>query len=387
MPDSKLYAVTALFDTPDKIINAAKKTTEAGYKKFDVNTPYPVHGMDRAMGMGHSKIGYVTLFFGLSGAIFIFLFMWWSVALSYNLVVGGKPFLSAPAFVPITFETTVLLAAVSTFVGMLAVYFRLPDNNHPLHDTDYMKAISADKYGLVIEAEDEQFDKQKVTEFLESLGAYKVRDIYYPEKETYKMFAPGFLIFLALVAIITCAATYITLNKLMYVEPFGWMEFQDKLTAQEGSDIFAEKKGMRVPVEGTVARGEIPYPYLGQTNLTEVLSNPTIPTKEVLELGKRKFLTFCSPCHGNFANGESTLHQQFPIGPTLVTDKIINYSDGMIYHIITNGQNIMPSYAHQVTREERWAIVDYIRVLQRAQNANKSDIQIFNKESIPNVAK
>jgi mono/diheme cytochrome c family protein len=387
MPDNKLYAVTALFDTPDKIINAAKKTTEAGYKKYDVNTPYPVHGIDKAMGMGHSKIGYVTLFFGLAGATFIFLFMWWTFASSYNLVVGGKPFLSAPAFIPITFETTVLLAAVSTFVGMLAVYFRLPDNNHPLHDTDYMKAVSVDKYGLVIEAEDEQFDKEKVTEFLRSLGAYKVRDIYYPEKETYKMFAPGFLIFLVVVAIVTSAATYITLNKLMYVTPFVWMEFQDKLTAQEGSDIFVDGKGMRAPVEGTVARGELPNPYPAQADTTELLTNPTIPTKDILELGKRKFLTFCSPCHGNFAQGESRLHQQFPTGPTLVTDRIISYPDGKIYHIITTGQNVMPSYARQLTKQERWAIVNYIRVLQRAQNATKSDIQEVNKESSSNVAK
>ena len=386
MPDNKLYAVTALFDTPDKIINAAKKTTEAGYKKYDVNTPYPVHGIDKAMGMGHSKIGYVTLFFGLAGATFIFLFMWWTFASSYNLVVGGKPFLSAPAFIPITFETTVLLAAVSTFVGMLAVYFRLPDNNHPLHDTDYMKAVSVDKYGLVIEAEDEQFDKEKVTEFLRSLGAYKVRDIYYPEKETYKMFAPGFLIFLVVVAIVTSAATYITLNKLMYVTPFVWMEFQDKLTAQEGSDIFVDGKGMRAPVEGTVARGELPNPYPAQADTTELLTNPTIPTKGILELGKRKFLTFCSPCHGNFAHGESRLHQQFPTGPTLVTNRMISYPDGKIYHIITTGQNVMPSYARQLTKQERWAIVNYIRVLQRAQNATKSDIQEVNKES-SNAAK
>ena len=93
-------------------------------------------------------------------------------------------------------------------------------------------------------------------------------------------------------------------------------------------------------------------------------------------MGKRKFLTFCSPCHGNLADGNSRLQGQFPDGPTLHSDKIINYPDGMIYHIITNGQNAMPSYARQVTRNERWAIVDYIRVLQRAQNAKESDLKL-----------
>ena len=385
MAGKKLHSLAALFNTPDEIINAAKKTTKAGYEKFDVNTPYPVHGMDRAMGMGQSKIGFVTLFFGLAGATFIFLFMWWSYAVSYNIVVGGKPFFAIPAFIPITFETTVLFAAISTVAGMIAVYFKLPNNAHPLHDTEYMKAVSADKYGLVIEADDEKFDKSEVTEFLKKLGAYKIESIYYPEEEKYRMFDPKFIIFLIFVALATGGSTYVTLNKLMYITPFDWMDKQEKLTAQEGSDIFANHEGMRPPVEGTVARGYMPYPYEGQTNPAQVLTNPTILTKQILDLGKRKFLTFCSPCHGNFGNGDSRLQGQFPNGPTLHSDKIINYPDGMIYHIITNGQNAMPSYARQVTRDERWAIVDYIRVLQRAQNAKESDLTSANKESVSNV--
>ncbi len=385
MANKKLHSLAALFNTPDEILNAAKKTTEAGYKKFDVNTPYPMHGMDRAMGMGQSKIGFVTLFFGLSGATFIFLFMWWSYAVSYNIVVGGKPFFSIPAFIPITFETTVLFAAISTVLGMIAVYFKLPNNAHPLHDTDYMKAVSGDKYGLVIEADDEKFDKAEVAEFLKKLGAYKIESVFFPEEEKYRMFAPKFLLFLAVVAIVTSGATYVTLNKLMYITPFDWMDVQSKLAAQEKSDIFANGEGMRPPVEGTVARGYLPYPYEGETNPTLVLTNPTIPTKQILDLGKRKFLTFCSPCHGNYADGNSRLQGQFPNGPTLHSDKIINYPDGMIYHIITNGQNAMPSYARQITRNERWAIVDYIRVLQRAQNAKESDLESVNKESVSNV--
>lgn len=383
--EKKLNSVAALFNTPDEIINAAKKTTAAGYKKFDVNTPYPVHGMDRAMGMGYSKIGFVTLFFGLSGATFIFLFMWWTFAASYNIVVGGKPFLSAPAFIPITFETTVLFAAISTVVGMIAVYFKLPNNSHPIHDSEYIKAVSGDKYGLVIEAEDEKFEKVKVTEFLKELGAYKIEDIYFVEEEKYRLFAPKFLLFLVIAGVVISGLTYVTLNKLMYVTPFGWMEFQSKLTAQEGSDLFANKEGMRPPVEGTIARGFMPYPYKGVTNPETVLINPELPTKQILELGKRKFLTFCSPCHGNLGDGQSRLNGQFPVGPTLHSAKIINYSDGMIYHIIINGQNSMPSYSLLTTGEERWAIVDYIRVLQRAQNAKESDLKEVNKESVANV--
>lgn len=170
------------------------------------------------------------------------------------------------------------------------------------------------------------------------------------------------------------------LNKLMYIQPFNWMDKQAKITVQSRSDFFADSRGMRLPVEGTVARGFIPYPFIGETNPTEVLSNPSFPTTENLELGKRKFLTYCSPCHGNFGDGDSRLQGQFPNPPTLHSERAINFSDGMIYHIVTNGQNVMPSYASQVTREERWAIVNYIRALQRAKNATESDLNFVKAE-------
>ena len=126
--DKKIFGVAALFDTPNEIINAAKKVTQAGYKNYDVNTPYPVHGMDKAMGLKSSKLGYVTLFFGFFGASSILFFMWWALAVNYPLVIGGKPYFPLPAFVPITFEFTVLNAVISTFIAMIAVVFNLPFN-------------------------------------------------------------------------------------------------------------------------------------------------------------------------------------------------------------------------------------------------------------------
>jgi hypothetical protein len=383
--NKKLFGIAALFDTPDLIINAARKTSSAGYKKFDVNTPYPVHGMDKAMGLKPTTVGYVTLFFGFSSAAFILLFMWWTLSINYPMVIGGKPFFALPAFIPITFETTVLLGAVSTFLGILAVYFKLPANGHPLHDSAYMKAVSSDKYGLVIEAEDPLFDIDGTKGFLKSLNPTSTELIYYPPKEVYALFQPRFMILLAVVAIVVSVSTYITLNRLLYITPYGWMSEQDKDLPQKKSDYFADGFGMRKPVQGTVARGFIPYPYSGQTEPKEVLSNPLLPTEEILALGKRKFLTFCSPCHGNTADGDSRLRGQFPNPPTLHSDKVRNYPDGRIYHIITSGQNAMPSYAYQVSREERWAIINYLRVLQRAKNAKATDLTSINKESGKNA--
>ena len=140
--DKKIFGISAIFKTPDEIINVAKQVTKSGYTKFNVNTPYPVHGMDAAMKMDASKLGLVTLITGLSGGAFALLLMYWTMAVDYPLVIGGKPFFALPAFIPVTFELIVLLATVSTVIAMISLFFRLPDNKHPLHDTEYMKSVS-----------------------------------------------------------------------------------------------------------------------------------------------------------------------------------------------------------------------------------------------------
>ncbi len=383
----KLFGITALFDNPDSIINAAKEVVSAGYKKFDVNTPYPLHGMDPAMGLKRSKLGFVTLFFGFSGTAFILLFMYWAMSVDYPMVIGGKPYFALPAFIPITFEFTVLLAALSTVFGMIMAFFNLPYNSHPLHDTEYMRRVSVDRYGLVILAEDPLFDEAKVEELYRSLGASEIEKVYFPEKVSYPVFDAKFITFLIIVALAVSALTYFTLNKFMYMVPYNWMSEQDKVIPQEKSQFFSDEFGMREPVEGTVARGFVPYPYMGIAEPKEYLVNPVLSTKKSIELGKRKFLTFCSPCHGNLADGDSRLRGQFPSPPSLHTERAINFPDGRIYHVITNGQNAMPSYAAQITRDERWSIVNYIRVLQRAKNASDADIQEIKKESSSNVQK
>ena len=380
MAEKKIFGVTALFNNPDAIISAANKVADSGFTKWDVNSPYPLHGIDKAMKMKPSKLGFVTMIFGLSGVALALLLMWWTMSVDYPMVIGGKPFFSLPAFIPVTFEVTVIMATVSTVVAMFAFFFGLPRNAHALHDTDYMKKVSRDHYGIVIESDDPKFDERTTLEFLKSLSPLSTEVIYYPEKESYLIFEPRFIAFLAGVAVVVSIGTYLMLNKLMYIEPFNWMDEQAKLVPQSSSEIFADGRGMRLPVEGTVARGFIPYPFMGEANPKEVLSNPYFPTKENLELGQRKFLTYCSPCHGNYGDGDSRLAGQFPNPPTLHSDRARNFEDGMIYHIITNGQNVMPSYASQVTREERWAIVNYIRVLQRAKNATDSDLKFVKAE-------
>jgi mono/diheme cytochrome c family protein len=379
MENSTLFSITALFHTADEIIHAAEEAVRAGYTRFDVNSPYPVHGMDHAMRLRPSRLGYVALALGLLGAVGAVGFMSWVTLVDYPLVIGGKPFWSWPAFVPIAFEVTVLVASVLSVVTMFVVFFKFPNNSHPLHDTPYMRRVSSDSFGMSIQADDPKFDERPVREFLQRVGGGDITPVYFEKEEpdlSRLLVAPRFLGILALVALTVSATTYLTFNKMLYIQPFNWMMEQPKLKAQQPSGLFKNHIGMRMPVEGTVARGFLPYPYKGHPDEAgKYLVNPLQPTTEVIDRGRSKFLTFCSPCHGNFGLGDSRLQGQFPNPPTLHSDKVRNWPDGNIYHVITEGQNAMPSYASQIARDDRWAIVQYIRVLQRAQNPKEADLR------------
>ena len=379
MSEKVLYAIGGIFDDPDKITHAAEAAAEKGYKKFDVHTPYPMHGMPEAMKLGRSKLGYAALVFGLSGLLAAFLMTFYMSGIDYPLIIGGKPYYAFPKYVPIMFEVTVLCAAIGTVVTMLFFFFKFPNNAHPMHGTDFMKKVSLDKFGLLIEAEDKLFVESEVRDFLAGLGALEIHEIFFDEKEAAvkpKILEPKFLGFLAVAFILVSGATYFTLNKLLYLPPYDWMLEQPKIIPQERDIINADVNGMRQPVDGTVARGLMPYPYADEPDSAGAnLINPLNFTEQNLKLGQDKFDIYCSPCHGFHGEGDSRLHGQFPNPPSLHSEKVRDWSDGRIFHVITEGQNVMPSYASQLTREERWAVILYVRALQRSLNAKESDLQ------------
>ncbi len=378
--EKKLYSISAIYSNPNDIIRAAAAVRDAGYKKFDIHTPYPIHGLDGAMGLKETKLGFVTLAAAIIGAAGMISFASWVAVVDYPQVIGGKPYWSWPAFVPVTYEIAVLLAVLGTVGAMIAFFFKFPNISHPLHDTPYMKKVSADKFGVSIQADDEKFNEKVVRELLKNTGG-EVDAVYYSEEFlTFKpqMFDPKFIFLLVGIALATSAGGYLYWNKVLYLPPFDWMMQQPKVKPQTMSEFYADGFGMRLPVAGTVARGFIPYPYaLGAKadSVGKFLVNPLLPTKAALDLGKKKFFTYCSPCHGNFGKGDSRMNGQFPNPPTLHSDKVRTWPDGAIFHTITVGQNVMPSYQYQISREERWAIVNYIRTLQRAYNAKESDLQ------------
>ena len=158
----------AQFETPDQIIGAAERVRDAGYQKWDVHTPYPVHGMDAAMGLSDSRLGWIVLACGLTGLLAAVSMMQWMNGYDYPLVIGGKPPEAYASMVPIMFELTVLIAAFGATFGMLGLN-QIPRHHHPVFYSERFEASSNDKFFISIEAEDEQFDPDATRAFLEGL--------------------------------------------------------------------------------------------------------------------------------------------------------------------------------------------------------------------------
>ena len=141
-------------------------------------------------------------------------------------------------------------------------------------------------------------------------------------------------------------------------------------------------RSLREPVKGTIPRGYQPYPYKEDPEgAGRNLKNPLLPrTEAVLGAGQKTFNTYCFVCHGTKGLGDGPIVPKFPKPPSLQSEKVRGWSDGRIYHVITMGQNLMPSYASQVSAEERWAAIHYIRALQKSQNPTPQDVEAYKKE-------
>ncbi len=158
----------AQFESTADVLHAAEKVREAGYQKWDVHTPFPVHGMDKAMGLPDSKLGWIVAtmaIIGFCSALSMYYFM---NGVDYAIIVGGKPGFSPPAAVPVYFEVTVLLSAFGTVFGMFHLN-GLPRHHHPIFESDRFAAVTDDKYFISIEAGDSKFDVNETRGFLENL--------------------------------------------------------------------------------------------------------------------------------------------------------------------------------------------------------------------------
>lgn len=432
----RAFGWVAEYADDNKLLEAARKVRDSGYSRTDAFTPFPVHGIDEALGIKATVLPWFTLCAGATGTCIALVMQWWMNAFDYPYIISGKPFASWPAFIPVAFELTILFAAYTTVFAMLGLN-GLPKFSNPMFTNPKFDRATDDRFFLWVDSRDKYFNTEKVKSLLESTGPIsldEVREDDSPSEIPKALFSVGFvLILLALVP----GAIVMRMRAARSDQPrwqvFFDMDFQPKKKPQQTTTLFADKRVQRPPVPGTIARGELeladPY-YLGydpdktaalqateatrmvafnvqdgaaavapapaanqapaaapagaagEPNYAWLTEAPIEATEELFALGKKKFETNCAVCHGYAGYGDglvsqraTNLAQGYWLQPTSMhEERIQKQTVGRIYYTVTNGKGKMAGYASSLTPRERWAVVLYVRALQRSQNASIEDV-------------
>jgi hypothetical protein len=173
---NETYGLIAEFETAADILRAAERVRDAGYRRWDVFTPFPVHGMDKAMGVKNSKVGWFSFLGGVLGYTTGMVMIWWMNAFDYPIVVGGKPMFSPYGAFPPSYELTILFGSFGTLFGMLYLN-RLPRLYHPLLKHKRFALATHDRYFLVIEMTDPKFSITETRKLLESAGPKQIEEV------------------------------------------------------------------------------------------------------------------------------------------------------------------------------------------------------------------
>ena len=174
-PDPTIYGMMAEFEHPEELVVAAQRAREAGYRRMDAYTPFPMESVAEALEY-HTKLPYLILFGGILGGLAGYMLQYWSAVIEYPLNVGGRPFHSWTAFIPVTFECTILGASLTAVFGMLAIN-GLPQPYHPVFNNPRFALASRDRFFLCVEARDPKYDRVETKRFLEGLHAKEVVEV------------------------------------------------------------------------------------------------------------------------------------------------------------------------------------------------------------------
>ncbi|MEC8493850.1 MAG: quinol:electron acceptor oxidoreductase subunit ActD [Planctomycetota bacterium] len=416
MSDSneKLHGIVAYFTDIDGLMAAARKVRDAGYKRWDSYTPFPVHGIDEAMGIKPTILPWIVLVMGLTGLSLGILLQWYTNAFDYVFLISGKPDWSLPANIPVAFEMVIAFSAFTTFLGMLALN-KLPHLSNPLHKLESFRRITDDRFAIVVEAADKNFDAGRVRALLGAASAEQVEDC---PVDTSRAALP--LWFHGLAAIATCLTfiplavafkgRFATSEKPRY-HVWPDMDWQRKRKTQTEWEMFPDGRAMRLPVEGTIAQGELRDDfelYFGVDQDSFVPDRvsydagamgpsaegrpawltgfPTamVVDEALLERGQQRYDIYCSVCHGQQGNGLGSVALRAKaldaqkwgwVDPkSLLADNAKSYSNGEIFHIVSQGVSTMKGYGAQIVPRDRWAIVAYVRALQMTQGINRREL-------------
>jgi mono/diheme cytochrome c family protein len=410
--EGELYGYLAEYDTPGELVEAARKVRDAGYQDFDCYSPFPVHGIDPAMGIKRTILPLIIFGGGFSGALGGLLLQWYCNAHAWTWNISGKPVWSIPANIPIAYECAILLSVFCSFFGMWALN-KLPQVWHPLFRLDRFMRTTDDGFFLAIESRDRRFDAVKTKELLQEAGAIALEPCYYdPDPKTRSMpkWITAFIVASTAFALIPFAIAAKARNSHSsepHIHIFPDMDFQPKFKSDTANDLFPDGRSNRGELGGTIARGWLEADdtfYRGLENGQWTTGfpkmnrdgSPFVVDAKLLARGQNRFNIYCTPCHGYDGHGQGMIPERVKMlggvwqarnlveAPTAdgKGGVVVQMPNGQLFNTISNGFNTMMGYAAQIPAEDRWAIVAYVRALERAQNAAREDVPADQQGSI-----
>jgi mono/diheme cytochrome c family protein len=394
-----LHGLLAEYDDPHALLGASKKVRDAGYTKWDTFTPFPVHGIERAMGIRMTRLPWIVLACALTGLATAIVLQWWTNAVDYRFISSGKPFWSIPSSVPVYFELTVLLSAFGALFGMLALN-KLPHPAHPLDRKRSFGRSTDDRFFLYIEAADAKFDLADTKGLLEETHATEVSEIHEDTSSSDQL--PKGLVYALLVLTVAALVPFAFFAKARYtksaepkIHAVGDMDWQIKFKSQRPNPFFGDEMAMRAPEPGTVAQGQLDEDEHLHTGKVAGVFARTFPpaftvNQQSMARGKERFEIYCAPCHGYSGNGDGMVAQRAMalaegtwVPPSvLAQDYLRQQPVGQLFDTITNGIRNMPGYGRQIPAEDRWAIILYLRALQRSKSTPASDLSDAERASL-----
>ena len=375
------YGILAEYETPSALLRAARAVRGAGLKRWDTYTPYPVHGIDLAMGIRPTRLPFIVLGAGALGCLTAVWLQWYTNAHDFPWIVSGKPFWSIPATIPITFELTVLFAAGAALFSML-ILNGLPRFSHPLDFNRRFARSTSDRFFLAVQASDPKFDADALRELLNETEPLSLQDI--SEDRVSSTALPPMLVYglvvaavAALVPLALAAKARASTSRETRLHIIPDMDFQPKMKADRENVFFDDDRVTRLPPPGTVAMGDLHADdefYRGRHGDAYVTAFPKRLRidDDLLHRGQQRFGIYCAPCHGLAGDGDGMVAKRAEalaegtwVPPAnLHQDYIRAEPVGKLFDTITHGIRNMPAYGHQIPERDRWAIVAYVRALQ-----------------------
>ena len=387
-----LHGLLAEYHTPTEILAASRKVRDAGFSRWDTYTPFPVHGIDKAMGIRMTILPWIVLGAGLTGLATAILLQWWTNGYDYPWLISGKPIWSIPANVPIMFELTVLFSGITALVAML-VLNNLPFPSHPLDFVRRFARSTDDRFFLFVEAADPKFDEDATKALLDATHPHAVESVF-EDRSTPDTLPTGIIYGLVILTVASAvpfalaAKARFTLSRTPRIHIIQDMDAQPKYKAQRANPIYADGRATRIPDAETVAVGELredDHFFRGKDgeNFARTFP-PTFRADELaMQRGEQRFGIYCTPCHGFGGEGNGMVSKRAEelaqgtwTPPTNLTEaRIRNMPVGELFNTITNGVRNMPAYGAQIPTSDRWAIILYLRALERSRSATVADLE------------